>query len=45
MLQLRLQAMLCTVCLHAHDIMQDPVIVFLLYVELSVTSFIAVPLG
>lgn len=24
MLQLCLQAMLCTVCLHAHDIMQDP---------------------
>lgn len=28
MLQLRLQAMLCTVCLHTHDIMQDPFICF-----------------
>lgn len=32
MLQLCLQAMLCTVCLHAHDIMQDPFIGFPFYI-------------
>lgn len=49
MLQLCLQAMLCTVCLHAHDIMQDPFIGFPFYVlGLSVkgfTSIMGVSLG
>lgn len=49
MLQRRLQAMLCTVCLHAHGIMQDPFIGFLLHVfGLSVkwfTSLMDVSLG
>lgn len=39
MLQLRLQAMLCTVCLHAHDIMQDLFICVFFYVSEWSNSF------